>query len=319
MSDSKIKQHLTLSPDDTDRLSNLRGELDSNLRHIEARLGVDIYARGNYFQIIGLPKSILQASNLLEELYMQTESGTAVTEVDVNSLLQQVRQPNATQPNIPQHRTLTAGKNVISPRTPNQAYYIDAILRHDINFGIGPSGTGKTFLAVAAALHALDMGQCNRIILCRPAVEAGEQLGFLPGDLSEKISPYLQPLYDALFDMYGVNRVDQLVKKGVLEVASLAYMRGRTLSDSFVILDEAQNTTQQQMKMFLTRIGFGSKAVITGDITQTDLPRHQGSGLRHAIRLLQEIEGISFTFFKSNDIVRHALVQKIIHAYDHEQ
>lgn len=209
-------------------------------------------------------------------------------------------------------------KTIIRPRTPNQHHYLKAIARHDINFGIGPSGTGKTFLAVACAVESLEKEAVKRIVLVRPAVEAGESLGYLPGDLAQKIDPYLRPLYDALYEMFGIERVNQLLNKGIIEIAPLAYMRGRTLNDSFVILDEGQNATKEQMKMFLTRIGFGSKAVITGDITQTDLPKRIESGLRHAIALLQNIAGIHFTFFKSNDIVRHPIVQHIIEAYESE-
>lgn len=322
MSRSTIKQHLTLTPDDSQRLAALRGNNDSHLKAIEEQFSIQIFVDGNHFELIGLPKSIRQASDLLTKLYEQTEFSYVLNDEDINSTPHSKEEPmSVTSCAIDfDINALQAGQMKISPRTPNQSHYLSAIQNNDVNFGIGPSGTGKTFLAVASAVQALDMGSVSRIILCRPAVEAGEQLGFLPGDLTEKISPYLQPLYDALFSLYGVNRVDQLIKKGVLEIASLAFMRGRTLTDSFVILDEAQNTTPQQMKMFLTRLGFGSKAVITGDITQTDLPQHQRSGLRDATQLLQDIPGIAFTFFKANDIVRHPLIQQIIEAYEeHDQ
>lgn len=322
MSRSTIKQHLTLTPNDPKRLDALRGDNNSHLKAIEQRFSIQIFVDDNNFELIGLPKSIRQAATLLTKLYEQTEFSCVLSDEDIHSTPHSKDEPmSATSCAIDfDMNALQAGQMKISPRTPNQSYYLNAIQNNDINFGIGPSGTGKTFLAVASAVQALDMGSVSRIILCRPAVEAGEQLGFLPGDLSEKISPYLQPLYDSLFSLYGINRVDQLIKKGVLEIASLAFMRGRTLTDSFVILDEAQNTTPQQMKMFLTRLGFGSKAVITGDITQTDLPHHQRSGLRDATQLLKDIPGIAFTFFKANDIVRHPLIQQIIEAYeDHDK
>ena len=212
--------------------------------------------------------------------------------------------------------TVKTKRGLIKPRSPNQAQYIANIVRHDISFGIGPAGTGKTYLAVAAAVDALERQEIRRILLTRPAVEAGEKLGFLPGDLSQKVDPYLRPLYDALFEMLGFERVEKLMERNVIEVAPLAYMRGRTLNDAFIILDEAQNTTTEQMKMFLTRIGFNSKAVVTGDITQVDLPRSTKSGLRHALEVLQGVDGLSFNFFESKDVVRHPVVARIVQAYE---
>lgn len=319
MSNSESIRRITLEPNDHQRLAILSGQLDENLHLIERHLGVEITNRGNQFQIIGIPKSIDKACKVLEELYASTAKEKIITQQQILLLIKS----SGYQTEYPQEKlsdhVIKLQNASIKPRTPNQQHYLKSIEEHDINFGIGPSGTGKTYLAVACAVDALEKEQVGRIVLVRPAVEAGENLGFLPGDLSQKVDPYLRPLYDALYEMLGVGKVTQLITKGVIEIAPLAYMRGRTLNDSFVILDEGQNTTQEQMKMFLTRIGFGSKAVITGDITQTDLPKKIQSGLRHAITLLQMIDGIQFTFFKSNDIVRHPIVQRIIEAYEHNE
>lgn len=320
MSPIQTSRHLVLEPANNDRLAKLCGQFDENLHLIERHLGVEISNRGNEFSIIGLPKSIEIAHQTLEALYKETEKKYEINNQDIMLTLKEngfSQRPSPIKSHSAAHLTLQ--KNTVKPRTGNQEHYLNAIQNYTINFGIGPSGTGKTFLAVACALAALDKEEVKRILLVRPAVEAGESLGFLPGDLAQKIDPYLRPLYDALYEMLGVDKVNHYMSKGIIEIAPLAYMRGRTLSDSFVILDEGQNSTPEQMKMFLTRIGFGSKAVITGDITQTDLPKKMQSGLRHAINILQNVDDIEFTFFKSNDIVRHPVVQKIIEAYEAEK
>jgi len=306
-----------LEPDDGARLSNLAGPLDGHLRQIELRLGVEIANRGNFFRVIGDERAANAAVRVLQDLYAST-GNTSLSAHDINLHLQEsgvdalVERDAASAQDV----TIRVKRGVIRGRGPNQAIYLHAIATHDINFGVGPAGTGKTYLAVASAVDALEDNRVQRLILVRPAVEAGEKLGFLPGDLSQKVDPYLRPLYDALYEMLGFEKVAKLIERNVIEIAPLAYMRGRTLNDSFVILDEAQNTTVEQMKMFLTRIGFGSVAVITGDVTQTDLPRAVRSGLRDAIEVLRGVDGISFTFFTSKDVVRHPLVQKIVRAYE---
>ncbi len=307
----------TLEPDDGERLSNLVGPFDAHLRQIELRLGVEIANRGNVFRVVGDAKPVQVAARLLRELYMLTASETLDAH-QLNLRLQEsgIEAIAAAAAEGAQEVSVKVKRGTIRGRGPNQVRYLHAIATHDINFGIGPAGTGKTYLAVAMAVDALNDNRVQRVILVRPAVEAGEKLGFLPGDLTQKVDPYLRPLYDALYEMLGIERVTKLIERNVIEIAPLAYMRGRTLNDSFVILDEAQNTTVEQMKMFLTRIGFGSVAVVTGDITQTDLPRHVRSGLRDAIDVLRDVEGISFTFFNSKDVVRHPLVQKIVRAYE---
>lgn len=323
MSTSEHTRYLELKPDDHERLAILSGHFDDNLHYIENQLGVEINNRGNQFEIIGIPDHVDHACATLKELYDNTKTKSTVTRHDINLILrstEEVDDPSCKE----RERKLTEASlklrgNVIKPRTPNQRHYLNAIQKYDINFGVGPAGTGKTFLAAACAISALEQEEVSRIVLVRPAVEAGESLGFLPGDLTQKIDPYLRPLYDSLYAMLGLEHVNRLITKGVIEIAPLAYMRGRTLNDSFVILDEGQNTTKEQMKMFLTRIGFGSKAVITGDITQVDLPRKHQSGLRHAITLLRDINEIQFTFFTSKDVVRHPLVQNIIEAYEKEE
>lgn len=318
---SESTRLITLTPADNKRLAKLCGQFDENLHLIERHLGIEISNRGNEFEIIGIPKSVDIACEVLETLYQETVHEREITP---NKVLVQLREHDYDRPRESDHEKLNdfqlkVMQARVKPRTPNQRHYLNSLQQADINFGIGPSGTGKTFLAVACAAAALEKEEVSRIVLTRPAVEAGEKLGYLPGDLTQKIDPYLRPLYDALYEMLGIAKVTQLLEKGVIEIAPLAFMRGRTLNDSFVILDEAQNATKEQMKMFLTRIGFGSKAVITGDITQTDLPKHIDSGLRHAITLLQGIDKIRFTFFKSNDIVRHPIVQLIIEAYEDEE
>lgn len=322
MATSESIRHITLTPADNKRLAMLCGELDENLHIIERHLGVEINNRGNEFEIIGIPMSVDKACEILQKLYAETASGKELSEqqiqLQMKSMDMQFEFNTAEFQKKLDEASLKLTLTSIKPRTANQIHYVRSIQKFDINFGIGPSGTGKTYLAVACALQALQNDQVKRIILVRPAVEAGESLGFLPGDLAQKIDPYLRPLYDALYEMAGATAVSKLIEKGAIEIAPLAYMRGRTLNDAFIILDEGQNTSSEQMKMFLTRIGFGSKAVITGDITQIDLPTKIESGLRHAITLLRNITAIRFSFFQSADVVRHPLVQQIIEAYENE-
>jgi phosphate starvation-inducible PhoH-like protein len=308
---SELNQRdFTLDPEDNARLANLCGPFDEHLRQIELRLGVEINHRGSIFQVIGADDSAKATEKVLRALYAGTED-EALTGAKINLLLAE-----SGVDAIAEAEAGEAQEVVIKGRGPNQARYLHAIASHDINFGVGPAGTGKTYLAVASAVEALEANRVQRLILVRPAVEAGEKLGFLPGDLSQKVDPYLRPLYDALYEMLGFEKVAKLIERNVIEIAPLAYMRGRTLNDSYVILDEAQNTTVEQMKMFLTRIGFGTVAVITGDVTQVDLPRSTRSGLRQAIEVLRGVNGISFTFFTSRDVVRHPLVAKIVRAYE---
>jgi len=313
------QRDFALEPADGERLSNLAGPLDEHLRQIEARLGVQIANRGNQFRVTGEPGATLAAERLLLQLYEESGSET-LTPHGLHVRLADGspdRFPDLGDAGFaPQDVVIKVKRGTVRGRGPNQARYLHAIATHDINFGIGPAGTGKTFLAVASAVEALNESRVQRLLLVRPAVEAGEKLGFLPGDLSQKVDPYLRPLYDALFEMMGMEKVAKLLERQVIEIAPLAYMRGRTLNDAFVILDEAQNTTIEQMKMFLTRIGFGSTAVVTGDMTQIDLPKHQKSGLRDAIEVLRGVDGISFTFFQARDVVRHPLVARIVDAYD---
>lgn len=307
---------VSLAPEDNNRLASLCGQFGDHLRLIERRMGVEISNRGGEFRIIGEEEALEHTALLLTRLYEETEHDE-MTPARVHLLLQEIKAddiPSSTEGSP--DPVVQAKRKQIKGRGPNQRRYLQNVLSDDISFGIGPAGTGKTYLAVACAVAALERDEVGRILLTRPAVEAGERLGFLPGDLEQKIDPYLRPLYDALYDMLGFETVAKLMEKNVIEVAPLAYMRGRTLNDCFIILDEAQNTTVEQMKMFLTRIGFGSKAVITGDVTQVDLPNKVKSGLRHATEVLNEVEGISFTFFKSKDVVRHPLVQRIVEAYE---
>jgi phosphate starvation-inducible protein PhoH and related proteins len=318
--------NLHLEPADNQRLASLCGPFDDNLKQLERRLGVEISYRDNHFQVLGKQAQIDAAAVILKHLYVETQplKGGKVTDITpdlVHLTVQESRvleQDEEDAPGQPYGKEVTVKtkRGLIKPRSPNQAQYIANIVRHDISFGIGPAGTGKTYLAVAAAVDALERQEIRRILLTRPAVEAGEKLGFLPGDLSQKVDPYLRPLYDALFEMLGFERVEKLMERNIIEVAPLAYMRGRTLNDAFIILDEAQNTTTEQMKMFLTRIGFNSKAVVTGDITQVDLPRSTKSGLRHALEVLQGVDGLSFNFFESKDVVRHPVVARIVQAYE---
>ena len=321
--DSRHPITLHLEPEDNPRLTNLCGQFDQHIRQIETHFDVDINNRAFQFEITGVPLQAQKTINLLQELYVLTKSEELAPE-KIHLFLQESN-----------HEALTGGDNkavkesasavirtkrgMIRGRGPNQSHYIRNIQTSDLSFGIGPAGTGKTYLAVACAVEALERDEVRRIVLVRPAVEAGEKLGFLPGDLSQKVDPYLRPMYDALYEMLGFEKVDKLIEKNVIEVAPLAYMRGRTLNDSFIIMDEAQNTTVEQMKMFLTRLGFGSTAVVTGDITQIDLPRGQLSGLKHVIGILQGVKEIKFSFFESKDVVRHSLVQRIVEVYaEHE-
>ncbi len=294
------------------------GSLDSHLRLIERRLGVEINNRGNRFRIIGNPETVDIASRLLSELYDSTATDVLSAE-KIHLSLQDKAIDDAVEEYGEKDVIVKTKRGVIQGRSPNQRLYLRNIREHDVSFGIGPAGTGKTYLAVASAVVALEQSQARRLVLVRPAVEAGEKLGYLPGDLVQKVDPYLRPLYDALYEMLGFDRVTKYIEKNVIEVAPLAFMRGRTLNESFIILDEAQNTTIEQMKMFLTRIGFSSTAVITGDITQIDLPQGKKSGLRHVIDILDDEPGISFTFFKPRDVVRHPLVARILNAYERHE
>jgi phosphate starvation-inducible PhoH-like protein len=308
---------LELSPADNERLSSMCGPFDQHLRLIERRLGIEISNRGVSFRIVGEPAAAAIGEQVLRELY--DVAGTEPVSAELVHLqLQQAGSEDAAA-EAAQHLPevlIKTRRGLVKARGAAQQAYLHTIVTHDISFGVGPAGTGKTYLAVACAVEALESERVRRLLLVRPAVEAGERLGFLPGDLAQKIDPYLRPLYDALFEMLGFEKVNKLIERNVIEVAPLAYMRGRTLNDAFIILDEAQNTTPEQMKMFLTRIGFGSTAVITGDVTQIDLPRGQPSGLKQALGILKGVPGIGFTRFGSRDVVRHALVQRIVNAYD---
>ena len=308
---------ISLEPADNERLAELCGQFDVHLHQLEQRLGVEINTRGNQFRIIGDTPAVAQAEQILEGLYLETASG-ALTPEKIHLYLQEAgsKQKNGPDETSDDGVVIKTPGATISPRGANQRHYLQSILRNDLNFGIGPAGTGKTYLAVACAVQALEQEKVSRLVLVRPAVEAGERLGFLPGDMTQKVDPYLRPLYDALYEMLGLDRVARLIERNVIEVAPLAFMRGRSLNDAFIILDEGQNTTVEQMKMFLTRIGFGSTAVVTGDITQIDLPRQNESGLRQVIDVLKNNKGISFSFFSSQDVVRHPLVQRIISAYE---
>ena len=308
---------LTLEPEDNERLANLCGPFDEHLREVERRLGVQIANRGSLFQLSGPPPAVREGTRALRGMYAATES-EVLSSSSVHLLIKEFTGTDESGPidASTQEVVIRTKRGVVRGRGANQARYLHAISTHDVNFGVGPAGTGKTYLAVAMAVEAIESNRVQRLILVRPAVEAGEKLGFLPGDLTQKVDPYLRPLYDALYEMLGVEKVTRMLERNVIEVAPLAFMRGRTLNDAFVILDEAQNTTLEQMKMFLTRIGFGTTAVITGDVTQIDLPRKDQSGLRQVIDVLKGIDGISFTFFTSHDVVRHPLVAKIVQAYE---
>lgn len=303
-----------LFPEDNERLQNLFGWQNEHLEQLELRLGVEINPRGFSMSVIGVGDRVVRAEQLLRDLYKDSEHKT-LTPQEIHLALSDLNLDDPLAFTVEQ-KLIKTRRKVIKTRNANQANYVDSIQKHDVNFGIGPAGTGKTYLAVACAVEALESERVRRIILTRPAVEAGEKLGFLPGDLSQKVDPYLRPLFDALFEMLGFEAVERLIEKNVIEVAPLAFMRGRTLNEAYIILDEAQNTTVEQMKMFLTRMGYNSTAVITGDITQCDLPKHQKSGLRHVIEVLDGVEDIGFTFYQAQDVVRHPLVQQIVRAYD---
>lgn len=327
---------LELAPADGARLASLCGPFDDNIKQLERRLAIAINHQNQHFTLQGSARQVEIGANLLKHLYVETQAlrGQEVPDItpDLVHLLIQESQVldqdsgsnsgsssasnSGSEPSLDSAVNIKTKRGLIKPRTPNQAQYMAHISSHDITFGIGPAGTGKTYLAVAAAVDALERQEVRRILLTRPAVEAGEKLGFLPGDLSKKVDPYLRPLYDALFEMLGFEQVEKLIERNVIEVAPLAYMRGRTLNDAFIILDESQNTTLEQMKMFLTRIGFNSRAVVTGDITQVDLPRNAKSGLRHAMDVLDGVEGLSFNFFDAQDVVRHPVVARIVRAYE---
>jgi len=305
---------IILQPEDNNRLANLCGALDENIKQIETALEVNINRRGGTFNISGNQTNTRLAAQMLESFYARAKKPIELEDIQLGLVeLNKLKPDEVKTDAMP---ILMTRRGDLHGRTPRQVEYLQQIQEHDITFGIGPAGTGKTYLAVASAVDAMTRDRVKRIVLVRPAVEAGERLGFLPGDLSQKVDPYLRPLYDALYDLAGYDAVNKMFERGAIEVAPLAYMRGRTLNQSFIILDEAQNTTPEQMKMFLTRIGFGTKAVITGDVTQIDLQRHQKSGLVEAEKILKNVKGIAITHFLSADVVRHPLVQKIINAYE---
>ncbi len=306
-------QELAFTPVDNARLAMLCGALDENLRQIETALDVSIARRAERFSVSGEAEAVGAATRALRRFYDLAARELSLEDVQLG-LIELSRLPAGGAPESPALRL--PRRSELTARTPRQAQYLQQMQTHDITFGVGPAGTGKTFLAVAAAVDAFERDAVKRILLTRPAVEAGEKLGFLPGDLAQKVDPYLRPLYDALYDLMGYDKVGRLFERGAIEVAPLAFMRGRTLNHSFIILDEAQNTTPEQMKMFLTRIGFGSRAVVTGDVTQIDLARGQTSGLVDARNVLAEVRGIGFTIFQSEDVVRHPLVQAIVDAYE---
>ena len=310
MTDSKISFQLV--PESTERLALLCGSYDSNLQAISDQFGVQISNRSNEFTLSGERKELVRVKNLIEEIYIKAATGVLDSE-DIHLAIQVAQRQDKS---IVGHEvSIKTRRKQVHARGDNQKRYILQIQTRDLNFGIGPAGTGKTYLAVACAVDALDSGKVRRIVLVRPAVEAGERLGFLPGNMADKIDPYLRPMYDALYELLGYERVERLMEKHVIEVAPLAFMRGRTLNESFVILDEAQNTTREQMKMFLTRIGYGSHTVVTGDVTQSDLPKHITSGLLEALEVLKDEENVGVTNFEALDVVRHPLVQRVVNAY----
>lgn len=315
---SIVSLEFVLDPFNNQKLANLAGHIDENFRLIEKRMGVEISNRANVFKVTGEQDAIEIVEEMLVALYEEITEDQPLSIETLHVIIQTGCQEltDSSRKKKNKHLVISTKRGQIRPRGLNQQKYVDNILSHDITFGVGPAGTGKTYLAVACAVDALERQEVRRIILTRPAVEAGEKLGFLPGDLNQKVDPYLRPLYDALYEMLGFEKVAKLVENHVIEVAPLAYMRGRTLNESFIIVDESQNTTKEQMKMFLTRIGFNSKAVITGDVTQIDLPNGKMSGLKQAIEILGDVKGISFSFFQAGDVVRHPVVQRIVEAYE---
>ena len=318
----QISREIVLEPADNNRLANLCGQFDEHLRQIERRLHVEIASRGNHFRVTGNPGAAQIGSDVIHSLFQMAENERLDPERVHICLQESVMNDSefadydGETPGEEDGLEIQTRRKLVRPRSPNQRLYMKNIQENDLAFGIGPAGTGKTYLAVASAIDALEREQVRRIILVRPAVEAGERLGFLPGDLTQKVDPYLRPMYDALYDMVGLDQVGRLIERNTIEIAPLAFMRGRSLNESFVILDEAQNTSVAQMKMFLTRIGFGSRAVVTGDITQVDLPSGQKSGLINAADILSEIAGVAFTYFQPKDVIRHELVQRIVEAYE---
>ncbi|HEX9208349.1 MAG TPA: PhoH family protein [Steroidobacteraceae bacterium] len=318
------EREVSLAGADNARLVNFAGPMEQNLRHVEERLGVEVRRRGHQVQVLGPAEPVANAAAVLQRMFDLSATETLSPD-RVHLCVQEFGFPqpagDATDTGAAagdRDVVVHTQRGGIRGRGPNQRLYLDQIRVNDLTFGIGPAGTGKTYLAVASAVEALHSGSVRRIVLVRPAVEAGERLGFLPGDMAQKVDPYLRPMYDALYEMMGFDRVARNIERQVIEVAPLAFMRGRSLNDSFIILDEAQNTSVEQMKMFLTRLGFGSKAVVTGDITQVDLPRNQRSGLRHAVEVLRGVDGVAFTFFNARDVVRHPLVQRIVEAYERD-
>ncbi|WP_199609343.1 PhoH family protein [Flocculibacter collagenilyticus] len=321
MSNQLKTREVHLEPAEQSRLVSLCGPFDDNIKQIERRLGVEITYHDNLFKVMGKALNSDAAVDILKSLYIDTQSRNgSASDIEPEQVHLAIQESKCLEHNgedlYVKEAVIKTKRGVVKPRNENQSGYVHNIFTHDITFGIGPAGTGKTYLAVACAVDALERQEIRRILLTRPAVEAGEKLGFLPGDLSQKVDPYLRPLYDALFEMLGFEKVEKLIERNVIEVAPLAYMRGRTLNDAFIILDESQNTTVEQMKMFLTRIGFNSKAVITGDITQIDLPKGAKSGLRHVIEVLSDVDEISFNLFQSKDVVRHPVVARIVEAYE---
>lgn len=311
------KLEFRVDPPDNERLARLCGQFDEHLKQIENRLNVSISNRGDLFSVEGDSTSADSARALIDHLYLMTENDSLAPE-EVHLSLQESGLANIKEASAaPRNGTIIKTRRAtIQCRGPRQIDYVKSIKERDLTFGIGPAGTGKTYLAVACAVEALETDQVQRLVLVRPAVEAGERLGFLPGDMMQKVDPYLRPIYDALYEFMGIERVGKLVERNVIEIAPLAYMRGRTLNHSCIIMDEAQNTTVEQMKMFLTRIGFGSKAIVTGDVSQVDLPKHQLSGLKHVQKVLHGVDGLNFCEFNATDVVRHPLVQRIVAAYE---